>query len=324
MLGLKRHTVRLVDHDPAWASLSESECRRLWTAGGTLIADVQHVGSTAVPGLPAKPILDTAVAVPSRETIPALVPCLTAIGYIDRGDAGGDGGYLLVKESAPGVRTVHVHVVEIADVQWRNYLGFRDMLRCDPAIRAEYAQVKKGLEARFQTDRRSYTANKNGFIRRVLAAHASVVGAQHAGVIVDLRSRLESPQVRELVDQFEYPEDVRKAKTDQILGEYRAHPDRPLVGVESDGDLVGLIGLRVVSSDAAVIGHLVVRRDRRRRGFGRQLVAAASRMYPSATITAETDRDAVEFYRRLGFGIESLGERYPGVERFNCKLTRCV
>ena len=80
MIGLRRHTVRLVEHDSAWAALFEDEARRVRDAAGDLVVDVQHVGSTAVPGLPAKPILDLAIAASGSDSIPELVRRLVAIG----------------------------------------------------------------------------------------------------------------------------------------------------------------------------------------------------------------------------------------------------
>ena len=172
MIGLRRHTVQVVEHDPEWASLFEEEAAAICRAGGPLVLDVQHVGSTAVPGLPAKPILDIAVAVRSSGDIPGLVRRLTAVGYIDRGDGGRDGGYLLVRDSEPEVRTAHVHVVERADPQWHHYVVFRDALRRDSAIRERYGELKQRLAAAYANDRERYTSGKSEFIRRVLATDA--------------------------------------------------------------------------------------------------------------------------------------------------------
>jgi GrpB-like predicted nucleotidyltransferase (UPF0157 family) len=168
VIGLKRHTVRIVDYDPAWAARYREEARAIEEAMGALAIDVQHVGSTAVPDLAAKPILDIAVAVDAPRIIPEVVRRLVAIGYIDRGDAGRDGGYLLVRESEPEVRVVHLHLVCRDDDQWRNYLAFRDLLRGDPEIRAGYARLKRELAARFPNDRRNYTAGKEAFVRSAL------------------------------------------------------------------------------------------------------------------------------------------------------------
>jgi len=168
VIGLKRHTVRIVDYDPAWAARYREEARVIRSALDALAVDVQHVGSTAVPGLMAKPILDIAVAVEALEAIPEVVRRLVATGYIDRGDAGRNGGYLLARESEPEVRVVHTHLVCRDDDQWRNYLAFRDLLRGDPEIRAGYARLKRELAARFPNDRRNYTAGKEAFVRSAL------------------------------------------------------------------------------------------------------------------------------------------------------------
>ena len=173
MIGLQRHTVRIVEHDPAWSELYAAEARGLRAAAGGLLLDVQHVGSTAVAGLPAKPILDIAVAVQTRATIPGLVQRLTASGYLDRGDGGDNGGYLLVKDSAPEVRTAHLHIVAVADPQWHDYLAFRDRLRVDCGLRNAYAALKRALALRFADDRKSYTAGKEEFIRKALARPAA-------------------------------------------------------------------------------------------------------------------------------------------------------
>jgi len=174
MIGLQRGTVQVVAHHPDWRDLFERERRILQQHIGHLVLDIQHVGSTAVPGLDAKPILDIAVAVTSMAVIPQCVPLLCHISYIDRGDGGTNGGYLFVKESAPDVRTHHVHMVAKDDPQWHNYLLFRDMLRADQGLRTRYTNLKKALQEQFSHDRKSYTASKHDFIRGVLRHQTTV------------------------------------------------------------------------------------------------------------------------------------------------------
>ncbi|MDQ3856374.1 MAG: GrpB family protein [Chloroflexota bacterium] len=135
---------------------------------GHLAIEIQHVGSTAVPGLDAKPIIDIAVAVRAVEAIPYIRPLLVELGYIDRGDNGRDGGYLLVKECGAEVRTHHLHIVTVDGPQWHNYLLFRDRLAAGETLRSRYAQLKQELQARFREGRALYTRAKHGFIRAVL------------------------------------------------------------------------------------------------------------------------------------------------------------
>jgi GrpB-like predicted nucleotidyltransferase (UPF0157 family) len=168
MIGLERNTVRLVEHQSRWHELFQQEHALLSGLLDDLIIDIQHVGSTAVAGLPAKPILDIAAAIRSPDDIPAIAERLLRHHYLDRGDAGSDGGYLFVKESRPDVRTVHLHLVEITDAQWSEYLAFRDLLRRDTIFRERYASLKRDLAGQFADDRRSYTKGKHEFIRRAL------------------------------------------------------------------------------------------------------------------------------------------------------------
>ncbi|MDP2919042.1 MAG: GrpB family protein [Dehalococcoidia bacterium] len=167
-IGLKRNEVRVVEYRPEWASHYQVEAARVRACAGDLITDVQHIGSTAVPGLPAKPILDIAIAVPDRGAVPVVVKRLVEVGYSDRGYQEATGGHLLIKDREPDVRTVHLHIVETADSPWRNYIMFRDLLRRDPVIRKKYAKLKKRLARNFPDDRKSYTEGKDTFIRGVL------------------------------------------------------------------------------------------------------------------------------------------------------------
>jgi GrpB-like predicted nucleotidyltransferase (UPF0157 family) len=169
MIGLEKGIVRVVPHHPSLLDAFEQERRVIQEHIGGHVLDIQHVGSTAVPGLDAKPIIDIAAAVVSPAVIAGCSQQLCGLGYIDRGDAGTEGGYLFVKVRLPEVRTHHLHVVAIDDPQWRNYLRFRDILRADERVRARYGQLKKNLHEQFPQDRHAYTDGKIDFIRGVLA-----------------------------------------------------------------------------------------------------------------------------------------------------------
>jgi GrpB-like predicted nucleotidyltransferase (UPF0157 family) len=168
--------VRVVTYRPEWRGLYERECRALLECAGHLAVGVEHVGSTAVAGLDAKPIIDIALAITSTEVIPRLKRPLRDLGYIDRGDADAHGGHLFVKESAPDVRTSHLHVVAADDPQWHGWLLFRDELRADEELRARYALPKKALQERFAEDRMGYTNAKKGFIDGVEGRKGSIPG----------------------------------------------------------------------------------------------------------------------------------------------------
>lgn len=131
--------------------------------------DVQHVGSTSVRGLRAKPILDVAIGVQPNVAVPAeLVDALVTVGFIDRGVGAGSVGRLLVWELEPGVRAVHLHIVGYGTEEWSNYVVFRDALRADADLLAEYERIKDDLAERFPGDRAAYTDGKTRFVEQIL------------------------------------------------------------------------------------------------------------------------------------------------------------
>ena len=157
ILGLKYGIVNVVPYRDEWAVLYKSEKVMLDKVIGDMVLDIQHVGSTSVKGLVAKPIIDIAIAYRNKTIIPEISEKLEKAGYIDRGDAGKNGGYIFVKECDPWVRTFHIHFVNIKSEEWKKYLYFRDVLRKDKKIRDEYTEVKRNLMSKFKNNRKEYT-----------------------------------------------------------------------------------------------------------------------------------------------------------------------
>jgi GrpB-like predicted nucleotidyltransferase (UPF0157 family) len=168
-LGLAYGQVRLVDSDSAWPRAFERLAAELRTALGEPAVAVEHVGSTAVPGLVAKPILDLVVGLAPATDSDRVILAIERLGYQFRGDKGDTGGLLLVLEDGPAHRIAHVHVVPHGGERWRQYLAFRDRLRIDPDARAAYADVKRSLGEQFAGDRQAYTAGKEAFVAGLLS-----------------------------------------------------------------------------------------------------------------------------------------------------------
>ena len=168
MLGIRRRTVRLTSHDPVWAEQFRQVAGQLVEATRIPPGRIQHGGSTAVPDLPAKPILDIDVGIIGSEDVEEVAAQLVQLGFIDRGDGEGGIGRLLVWEAAPQIRTIHVRILPHESVWWRCDLAFRDALRTDPELREHYAKLKAKLAERFPSDRKSYREGKATFIRNVL------------------------------------------------------------------------------------------------------------------------------------------------------------
>lgn len=167
-LGLENDKVNLMVYQTVWHELFLEEQTRLRKALGEAALDVQHIGSTAVPGLSAKPILDIGVAVRDFDEAFGLVKPLEALGYEYRGEKGVARRHLFVK-GPPDRRTHHLHGIEHETDEWHNLLFFRDYLRVHPEAVARYQTLKSQLAKQFSKDREAYTGGKHAFIRDILS-----------------------------------------------------------------------------------------------------------------------------------------------------------
>ena len=165
-IGLGRHTVKLEPYNERWADLFEAERLRLKAVLGDDV-DVQHIGSTAVPGLKAKPILDIGVGIEDFDAAFAFVKPLEVLGYTFRGEHGIPRRHYFVK-GPDNNRTHHLHVLERTHSQWHDMIFFRDYLRTHPKIAAEYQRLKLELAQQFPHDREAYTDGKHTFVQNIL------------------------------------------------------------------------------------------------------------------------------------------------------------
>jgi GrpB-like predicted nucleotidyltransferase (UPF0157 family) len=165
-LGLESGTVRVVPYDPAWESLFAAEAARLRAAFVRSVPlRLEHMGSTAVPGLAAKPILDLLGGYPLGAPVAPYIAALVRAGYLHRGEQGVPGREFF-RRGEP--RTYHLHLVAEGGTVWREQLAFRDALRREPALCDAYAALKLELARQFPRDRKSYIEGKGAFVRRVI------------------------------------------------------------------------------------------------------------------------------------------------------------
>ena len=165
MLGLHRGTVTLMPHTEVWHQLFADEEARLRDAIGGNVLAIEHVGSTAVCGLSAKPIIDIAVALREIADAERCVIPLEDIGYEYRGELDIPGRHFFGKGEP---RTHHLHLVKARSDFWKNHLLFRDYLRQHAEIAAQYEELKTRLAHEYQNNREAYTEGKARFIENVL------------------------------------------------------------------------------------------------------------------------------------------------------------
>lgn len=158
--------VALSAHDPAWAQAFELERTRLHALLPGVFLAIEHIGSTAVPGLVAKPVIDLLAAVESLDDVDVLIDRLCENGYATSREFNAtlaDRKWLM--RWRDGRRTHHLHIVVRGGAPWHDRLAFRDALRRDPALAERYATLKTELAVRHQADREAYTEAKAAFVR---------------------------------------------------------------------------------------------------------------------------------------------------------------
>ena len=164
MIGLKRGTVKLLPHNKKWKLLFEKEKRLFQKQLGGLAVDIQHIGSTSIPGIPAKPIIDVSIGVRVMKDAAKLVKPLQKLGYELRREFGGPHVQTLFVKGPESKRTHYLHVMKHRGTLWKNDLLFRDYLRKNPARAKQYTELKKKLAGKHADDRGTYTRRKAKFI----------------------------------------------------------------------------------------------------------------------------------------------------------------
>ena len=166
-LGLESGTVRVVPHDAAWHALFAAEAERVARAVGAhgLTLMLEHTGSTAVPGLAAKPILDILAGYAHLSSREKSIAALEDAGYTYRGEQGIPGRDFF-RRGEP--RSYHIHLTQVGSQFWHDHLAFRDHLRADPESAASYQALKYELAARYPRNREAYIEGKASLVREIL------------------------------------------------------------------------------------------------------------------------------------------------------------
>ena len=166
--------VHIAAHDSRWAAQFVAERDRLLNLLPGRFAVIEHIGSTAVPGIAAKPIIDILAGVGSISEADSLLEPLCAQGYETSSEFNAtlpDRRWLM--RQAFGRRTHHLHLVVFGGEEWVRPLQFRDALRADAVIAARYERLKQELAEQYRHDREAYTQAKTAFIQEVLTKAAS-------------------------------------------------------------------------------------------------------------------------------------------------------
>jgi GrpB-like predicted nucleotidyltransferase (UPF0157 family) len=155
-----------VEYDASWPLRFQTLAATVRSLLGARVARVEHIGSTSVPGLAAKPILDIDVVVRAAADLLPSIRELEKAGYRCEGDLGVAGREALRRP--PDSEPHHLYLLVEGSRELRRHLAFRDALRADQLLREEYAALKRALAQRFHDDRQAYTNSKSDFIETAL------------------------------------------------------------------------------------------------------------------------------------------------------------
>jgi GrpB-like predicted nucleotidyltransferase (UPF0157 family) len=159
------------NYDPNWPELFKQERTGIKNALGSFVLAIEHMGSTAVPGLPSKPIIDLLVGVPNLdEAKDRCIKPIEALGYIYLPEyKSWLPGELFFRKGPPGPWTHHVHLMEPSNPRWEAHLVFRDYLRAHPEAARAYADIKRSLASSSKDNIEAYRNGKNLFVEDTMA-----------------------------------------------------------------------------------------------------------------------------------------------------------
>jgi GrpB-like predicted nucleotidyltransferase (UPF0157 family) len=161
--------VVIVAYDPEWPKLYDEEEQLIKKTLGNRIKAIEHIGSTAVPNLRAKNIIDIMAGVNSLKEADDCLPMLDKIGYKDVLPQPGETEWYYCVGKGPHSVGYHLHLVKHHSEHWKRQITFRDFLRNNPEKAREYFNLKKQLAAKYWTDRLAYTEAKTDFVQQTLA-----------------------------------------------------------------------------------------------------------------------------------------------------------
>ena len=162
-LPSEQREVELVPHNPEWSQKADQEISRLLEGLSVPIIGIYHIGSTSVPGIKAKPILDFVMEVDDQEAVVNSIAEFESLGYQNKGEFGIPGRQFFTRDT-DGERTHHLHVFQKGHPDIERHTVFRDYLRANPEAAREYEKLKEKLAKRFPKQSGNYTEAKSDFI----------------------------------------------------------------------------------------------------------------------------------------------------------------
>ena len=163
-INLNNRIIEVVDYDPNWENIFQTEKAALAKAIGSNAVKIEHIGSTSVIGLSAKPVIDILIEVTNLTSLDSANKSIEALGYIVKGENGISGRRYFQK--GDNQHSHHVHAFQTSDLHLLRHIAFKEYLIAHPIIAAEYDKIKKEAVSKNDNDINIYMTLKNGFIQK--------------------------------------------------------------------------------------------------------------------------------------------------------------
>ncbi len=160
-------TVEVIPHNPTWRITFIEDSKQIALAMGENVVTIHHIGSTAIPSIYAKPIIDFLIEVKDIAKVDDQNLAMAVLGYEAMGEFGIRDRRFFLKNSAAGKRTHHLHTFEAKSPEIKRHLAFRDYIIAHPEVAQKYSELKRELAKKYPEDIQGYMKGKNGFIREV-------------------------------------------------------------------------------------------------------------------------------------------------------------
>lgn len=283
--------IEVVEYDPGWPEIFELEAERIKQALGKNCIEVHHIGSTSVPGLSAKPLIDMLPVVRDIQEVDKATKAMESLGY----DAKGEYGIAFRRFFQKGlnIRTHNVHVFQEADPEISRYLKFRDWMRSHPSDADEYGELKVELARKFPHDIFQYCNGKDIFVASIDAKD----GYDRWRIVKALTDR-EWDAVRLFRQKYFF-----KSKEDPYTWTF-THNDHVHFIFYKNAEIIGYAHLQLWLENRAALRMIAIDERYRKIGFGSQFLRLCERwLYHQnfKKLLIQSSQEAYPFYRKHGY-----------------------
>lgn len=286
----KIRKIEVVEYDPRWPELFEMEAKRIKECLGNNCVEVHHIGSTSIPGLNAKPVIDMLSVVRNIQEVDQAIKAIESLGY----EAKGESGMAFRRYFQKGkIRTHHLHVYQESDPEISRYLKFRDWMRSHPSDAKNYSQLKLELVKKFPYEILQYCNGKDAFIASIDAKD----GFDGWRIVKALTDR-EWHALRRFRDKYFF-----KSKSDPYAWTF-THKDHIHFIFYKNAEIIGYTHLQLLPENRAILRMIVIDEPFRKLGFGSQFLKLCERwLYHQGfkKLLIQSSPEAYPFYRRHGY-----------------------